>query len=43
MKKKIKISIELLMHKWPVFCIGFIGGEFLILLWLVDIKIAYTY
>jgi len=27
MKKQLKISIETLMHKWPVFGIGFAGGS----------------
>ena len=38
-KKQIRISIETLMHKWPVFGIGFSGGEFFVSLWLVDVRI----
>jgi hypothetical protein len=38
MKKQIHISIETLMHKWPVFGIGFANGEFFISLWLVDVR-----
>ena len=39
MKKQIKISIETLMHKWPVFGIGFTDSEFFVSLWLVDVRI----
>ena len=38
MKKQIHIRIETLMHKWPVFGIGFANGEFFISLWLVDVR-----
>ena len=41
MKKQIHISIETLMHKWPVFGIGFSGGEFFVSLWLVDMPTSY--
>jgi hypothetical protein len=39
LRKQIKISIETLMHKWPVFGIGFTDGEFFLSLWLVDVRI----
>lgn len=43
MKKQIKISIEMLMHKWPVFAVGFANGEFFLSLWLVDVRIWREY
>ena len=39
MKKQIKISIETLMHKWPVFAVGFANGEFCVSMWLLDVRI----
>jgi hypothetical protein len=39
MKKQIKIIIETLMHKWPVFAVGFANGEFFLSLWLLDVRI----
>ena len=39
MRKQLKVSVETLMHKWPVFGIGFTDGEFFVSLWLVDVRI----
>jgi len=39
MKKQLNISVETLMHKWPVFGIGFAHGEFFVSLWLIDVRI----
>ena len=39
MKKSLRISVDTLIHKWPVFGIGFSGGEFFLCLWLVDVRI----
>jgi len=39
MKKQTKVSIELWMHKWPVFAVGFAHGEFFMSLWIVDLRV----
>ena len=36
MKKSLRISVKTMTHKWPIFAIGFYGGEFFLYLWLVD-------
>ena len=43
MKKQLHISIETLIHKLPVFGIGFANGEFFFSLWLVDVRIWIGY
>ena len=45
MRKKLKFEVELLRHQWPIFAIGFAGGgrEFLVALWLVDLRISWGY
>ena len=42
--KKLQFVVEPLRHKWPIFAVGMIhGGEFLLVLWLVDFRIKWGY
>ncbi len=44
MRKSLQIKIEILRHRWPLFAVGIVGGnEFVLLLWLVAIRIEWLY
>ena len=45
MRKKLKVEIEPLRHRWPLFAIGVMSGgkEFILSLWLVDFRISWGY
>lgn len=45
MNKRLKFEFQFLKHKWPVIAFGFLGrgSEFVIVLWLAELRISWGY
>ena len=39
-RKRLFAVIDWFPHKWPVFCVGMVNGNFVLCLWLVQLEIG---
>ena len=44
-RKSLSLKLQFLQHKYPLFAVGFTGGgsEFILSLWLVDVRLSWGY